>query len=248
MTPARLLFIVVSSCLLVLSNRVGAASQTSLRSGAAHVEVVWSEGDSFVFDFSLQAEATTYAGTVGPVLLVWSNQTDPKAARQPFLEIEGASGALAVGETETQAGLLDLTIGLGAAPAIPYSSEAGGICQITWTLVDPNAAEGRFDCEGLPGPFDRDGTIDASGSFVASSQSGAALPPAQDNGGALSPVLVLVLGGLAISAVTLFLFRRRARAVPPGHPSAEPGWYSDPWGQARLRYFDGTSWTQHTSP
>jgi hypothetical protein len=33
-------------------------------------------------------------------------------------------------------------------------------------------------------------------------------------------------------------------APPPG---GEAGWYSDPQGQARLRYWDGAGWTEHTS-
>ncbi|MGH3281944.1 MAG: DUF2510 domain-containing protein [Trebonia sp.] len=27
-----------------------------------------------------------------------------------------------------------------------------------------------------------------------------------------------------------------------------PGWHPDPYGQARLRWWDGTQWTGHTSP
>ena len=33
-------------------------------------------------------------------------------------------------------------------------------------------------------------------------------------------------------------------AQPPQQPE---GWYPDPHGQARLRYWDGSAWTQHTS-
>lgn len=33
-------------------------------------------------------------------------------------------------------------------------------------------------------------------------------------------------------------------AVPPPDPS--PGWKPDPYGQAQQRYWDGSSWTQHT--
>ena len=33
-----------------------------------------------------------------------------------------------------------------------------------------------------------------------------------------------------------------AQAGPP------PGWYDDPWRQARLRYWDGTTWSGHTAP
>jgi hypothetical protein len=33
----------------------------------------------------------------------------------------------------------------------------------------------------------------------------------------------------------------------PGGQPTEAGWFPDPQGQARLRYFDGSSWTAHTS-
>jgi hypothetical protein len=41
-------------------------------------------------------------------------------------------------------------------------------------------------------------------------------------------------------------------AAPPGQPAAggpgqPPGWYPDPQGKARVRYWDGTSWTDHTA-
>lgn len=34
---------------------------------------------------------------------------------------------------------------------------------------------------------------------------------------------------------------------PPGPPAPPPGWYGDPAGQARIRWWDGYSWTGHTS-
>jgi hypothetical protein len=40
-------------------------------------------------------------------------------------------------------------------------------------------------------------------------------------------------------------------AAPPPQPAQStgppPGWYPDPQGQARLRYWDGTAWTEQTS-
>ena len=36
-----------------------------------------------------------------------------------------------------------------------------------------------------------------------------------------------------------------AAAAPSGGQA--PGWYPDPQGQKRLRYFDGSAWTEHTS-
>jgi hypothetical protein len=34
----------------------------------------------------------------------------------------------------------------------------------------------------------------------------------------------------------------------PVQSATPPGWYDDPWRQARLRYWDGTAWTGHTAP
>jgi hypothetical protein len=41
----------------------------------------------------------------------------------------------------------------------------------------------------------------------------------------------------------------RAPAQPQPAPVADipAGWYTDPQGQARLRYWDGTAWTAHTT-
>jgi hypothetical protein len=38
-------------------------------------------------------------------------------------------------------------------------------------------------------------------------------------------------------------------AAPPvgGGPGQAPGWYPDPQGKARVRYWDGSSWTDHTA-
>jgi uncharacterized RDD family membrane protein YckC len=33
----------------------------------------------------------------------------------------------------------------------------------------------------------------------------------------------------------------------PAHSQAAAGWHPDPKGEARLRYWDGSSWTEHTS-
>jgi hypothetical protein len=32
---------------------------------------------------------------------------------------------------------------------------------------------------------------------------------------------------------------------PPPPPGGTPDWYPDPYGQKRLRYFDGNQWTDH---
>src|ERR1700722_16840931 len=31
-------------------------------------------------------------------------------------------------------------------------------------------------------------------------------------------------------------------------PNAQPGWYTDPQSPAQLRFWDGTCWTERTSP
>jgi uncharacterized RDD family membrane protein YckC len=38
-----------------------------------------------------------------------------------------------------------------------------------------------------------------------------------------------------------------ATAAPPAPAAPAPDWYPDPHGQARLRYWDGQRWTEHTS-
>jgi len=40
-----------------------------------------------------------------------------------------------------------------------------------------------------------------------------------------------------------------AQPVTPAQPAAAvpAGWHPDPWGQRRLRYWDGTQWTGHTA-
>ena len=38
------------------------------------------------------------------------------------------------------------------------------------------------------------------------------------------------------------------QASAPSQAVAPPGWYDDPWRQARVRYWDGTAWTGHTAP
>jgi hypothetical protein len=39
------------------------------------------------------------------------------------------------------------------------------------------------------------------------------------------------------------------QSPPPAQPTpVEPGWYADPWRAARLRWWNGTQWTGHTSP
>lgn len=38
-----------------------------------------------------------------------------------------------------------------------------------------------------------------------------------------------------------------APATEQTSPAATPDWYPDPWSQARLRYWDGDSWTGHTA-
>jgi hypothetical protein len=98
----------------------------------------------------------------------------------------------------------------------------------------------------------------------------AALAPlastAYDIGRAAGYVIVPVI----IGAIILVIARRQDRSKGPAGgggpmqtnpfatatPSASvpapaatpPGWYDDPWRQARLRFWDGTAWTGHTAP
>ena len=57
---------------------------------------------------------------------------------------------------------------------------------------------------------------------------------------------VLFLGGLALLIVGAV--RSGRKATPAPSPTPSPGWYADPGGGERLRYWDGAAWTEHTSP
>lgn len=56
-------------------------------------------------------------------------------------------------------------------------------------------------------------------------------------------------------AQTAYLQAQAARAVsdklpppPPALSELAPGWYNDPSGTPGLRYYDGSTWTEHTAP
>jgi hypothetical protein len=94
-------------------------------------------------------------------------------------------------------------------------------------------------------------------------------------GGYLTPLFALIAAGAAVYAAELAPAGPGARgalagagrgadpsfttpigggaAAPTGAPQAPagggiaPGWYDDPQGQARLRYYDGQNWTEQTS-
>jgi hypothetical protein len=94
-------------------------------------------------------------------------------------------------------------------------------------------------------------------------------------GGYLVPLFALIAAGAAVYAAELTPAGPGARGAlagagrgpdpsfttpigggapaPTGPPQAPagggtaPGWYDDPHGQARLRYFDGQNWTEQTS-
>jgi len=65
---------------------------------------------------------------------------------------------------------------------------------------------------------------------VASLETAAVAPPPRPDQGAVAP------GGAV------------AGAPPPVAPAVPAGWYADPSGQARLRYWAGSEWTERTSP
>jgi hypothetical protein len=67
--------------------------------------------------------------------------------------------------------------------------------------------------------------------------------------GAIAGAVVLI----AIAVVVVLLFRRRSGPATPGPVGfsapalpREAGWYPDPHGQSRLRWFDGRQWTPAT--
>jgi Protein of unknown function (DUF2510) len=53
---------------------------------------------------------------------------------------------------------------------------------------------------------------------------------------------------IVIGAVILFIARSQGRSNPTASAAvAPPAWYPDPYRQARLRYWDGARWTEHTA-
>ena len=58
-----------------------------------------------------------------------------------------------------------------------------------------------------------------------------------------APTSALGAGGAAPAAAAA---APAGQAAPPSGGQA-PGWYSDPQGQKRLRYWDGSAWTEHTA-
>jgi hypothetical protein len=67
-------------------------------------------------------------------------------------------------------------------------------------------------------------------------------------------LLVAVVIGAGLSFPSFPRFRRETRtaahvSAPPAPPPRfpPPGWYEDPYGHARLRYWDGARWTDSTS-
>ena len=67
---------------------------------------------------------------------------------------------------------------------------------------------------------------------------------AYDIGRAIGYLLIPVV----IGAVILFIARSQGSSSPsPPAAVAPPDWYADPYRQARLRYWDGARWTEHTA-
>jgi hypothetical protein len=63
-------------------------------------------------------------------------------------------------------------------------------------------------------------------------------------------LLVLAIGGGAVAALIVLRRRKAAVTVPSQDAAADAvpaDWYPDPSGRARLRYWDGIAWTDHTA-
>lgn len=62
--------------------------------------------------------------------------------------------------------------------------------------------------------------------------------------------LVVILPLLVIALIVWVVVRRSRRSTPnpysaPSAAAAVPGWYADPGGTGRMRWFDGTVWTDN---
>lgn len=61
----------------------------------------------------------------------------------------------------------------------------------------------------------------------------------------------ILLGWTVIGWIVALILALTSRTTMPPMPaplaSTPAGWYSDPQGLARMRYFDGSRWTEHTS-
>jgi hypothetical protein len=70
-----------------------------------------------------------------------------------------------------------------------------------------------------------------------------------EGGGGATVAFLAILMALGGATVTVVLLRRRGRAVVPAlsHEGIPADWYPDPSGEARLRYWDGTTWTDDTA-
>ena len=60
-------------------------------------------------------------------------------------------------------------------------------------------------------------------------------------------VLVVALAGFIGALIWLFAKRRAVLDAAGRMPSTPPGWYPEP-GSQRLRWWDGTQWTNYTGP
>jgi hypothetical protein len=74
---------------------------------------------------------------------------------------------------------------------------------------------------------------------------------AYDAGRLVGTLLVWI--GLPALLIGLVIWQVRRNRQSPGHPvpapqagAPPPGWHPDPHGQARLRYWNGVAWTEHT--
>ena len=65
-------------------------------------------------------------------------------------------------------------------------------------------------------------------------------------GAEVAPTTSLGAGGAAPAPAATGAAAPAGQSAPPSGGQA-PGWYSDPQGQKRLRYWDGSSWTEHTA-
>ena len=127
--------------------------------------------------------------------------------------------------------------------ALPATAAGLAFAQFGLVLVLPmetvaDADEASLGIGAILAVLSALGSALCSLAVVAKGPAGA-VEPAVGAGRANNPQFTGALAGAAAP--------QGAPQTPAGGGGQQPGWYPDPHGQAKLRYYDGREWTQQTS-